>query len=193
MVCCAALAGGILTSDLLFSSADVLAQAAPTSTVSTANRSLSEFAWLEGKWLGNWGPRIAEEIWLEPRAGEMTGLFRVTENDKTLVLELYSLLETPNGIEMRLRHFTPSLVPWEQSAISVLKLVSFDKDAVFDNAGAGQPNRQTLIRVDPDTYLLRTEIASGDDNKQVTEIRFHHVLPVSPAPAPEKKKKPASH
>jgi hypothetical protein len=188
MICWVALAcafcGGLIAPP-----AEVLAQ----STGDSANPSLSEFSWLEGKWQGNWGPRVAEQIWLEPRASEMTGLFRVTENDKTLVLELYSLLESSSGIEMRLRHFTPALVPWEQSAISVLRLVSFDRDAVFENGSAGQPNRQTLIRVAPDTYLLRTEIGAGGGNKQVTEIRFHRVVSVSQVPVPEKKKKPASH
>jgi hypothetical protein len=163
----------------------------------TASRPLSEFSWLEGKWQGNWGPRVAEQVWLEPRAGEMTGLFRVTENDKTLVLELYSLLEASGGTEMRLRHFTPTLVPWEQSSpITVLRLGnmdSLDKGAVFENTGTGQPNRLTLLRVDPDTFLLRTEIAPGGDGKQVTEIRFHRVSVAAQIMTPQKKQKSASH
>jgi hypothetical protein len=176
-----------------FSLASVLAQTPQTGAADTTNRSLPEFSWLEGKWLGNWGPRVAEQTWLEPRAGEMTGLFRVTENDKTLVLELYSLLETAGGVEMRLRHFTPTLVPWEQSAISVLRLTSLDEGAVFDNTVAGQPKRLTLTRVDPDTYLLKTEIASGGEGNQVTEIHFHRAGAAAPIAAPQKKKKPVSH
>ena len=149
---------------------------------------LAEFSWLEGKWQGNWGPRIAEQVWLEPRAGEMPGLFRVVENDKTLVLELYSLTETPHGLELRLRHFTPSLVPWEQSAITILRLTSLDGGGTFENTSGGQPGNQTLIRIDADTYISRTEITSDSENKQVTEIRFHRVkAPVEEAP-PSKKK-----
>jgi hypothetical protein len=119
----------------------------------------------------------------------MPGLFRVAENDKTLVLELYSLFETLDSIELRLRHFTPSLVPWEQSSMSILKLASVDsKEAVFENSSAGQPGRVTLIRIDADTYLSRTEITSGSENRQVTEIRYHRVkAPVEVVPAPKKK------
>lgn len=158
----------------------------------TADRSqarLSDLAWLEGKWQGNWGPRLAEQVWMAPEAGEILGLFRVVENDKTLVVEMYSVLETGAGVELRLRHFTASLAPWEQSSTAVLRLASLDpKGAVFENTSGGQPSRQMLIRVDPDNYISRSEITSGGDNKQVTEIRFHRQNPVAEAAPPHKKK-----
>ena len=155
-----------------------------------ADRSLADFAWLEGKWLGNWGPRVAEQLWTEPKAGEMLGLLRVVENDKTLVVELYSLLETPDGIEFRLRHFTASLLPWEQSQTILLKLGSLDANAaVFENPANDQPRRLTLIRVDPESYLSRSEITSGNDNRQVTEIRYHKQKSASEAAPSQRKKK----
>ena len=82
-------------------------------------------------------------MWTEPKAGEMLGLFRVVENDKTLVIELYSLLETPDGIEFRLRHFTPSLAALGAVRDApLLKLASFDPNtAVFENPADGQPKR----------------------------------------------------
>jgi hypothetical protein len=138
-----------------------------------AQATLSELAWLEGKWQGSWGPRIAEQAWMAPRAGQMVGLFREVEN-MTLVVELYSLVEAPDGIELRLRHFTPSLVTWEESNSTMLKLVSVDpKTAVFENRSEGQPKRYTLIRVDADNYVSRVEIASGEESGRVTEIHYH--------------------
>jgi hypothetical protein len=151
---------------------------------------LSDFAWLEGKWQGNWGPRLAEQVWMAPRAGEMLGLFRAVENDKTLVVEMYSLLETAEGIELRLRHFTASLAPWEQSSTTVLRLASVDLEkAVFENVLAGQPSRQVLIRVDADNYISRSEITSGNDNQQVTEIRFRKQNSAVEGASGQKKKK----
>ncbi|HWF38425.1 MAG TPA: DUF6265 family protein [Candidatus Acidoferrales bacterium] len=164
-----------------------------TDPVDISKADLSEFAWLVGKWQGNWGPRIAEQVWLGSKAGEMPGLFRVVENDKTLVLELYSLLQTPLGIELRIRHFTPLLVPWEQSAIAILRLTTVGGGAVFENPSSGQPGKQTLIRIDADTYISRTEIASENGNKQVTEIRFHRVKEPVEETAPPQKKKTKSH
>jgi Domain of unknown function (DUF6265) len=162
---------------------------AQNTPANTAKPSLSEFTWLEGKWEGNWGPRLAEQVWLSPKGGELPGLFRVVENDKPLVLELFSIIESSDGIEMRIRHFTPSLAPWEQSAIAILRLTNMEgTSAVFENTSGGQPNRQTLIRVDTDTYTARTEISQGADNRQVTEIRFHRVKAPAENVVPEKKK-----
>jgi len=162
------------------------AQNAPANT---AKPSLSDFTWLEGKWEGNWGPRLAEQVWLSPKGGELPGLFRVVENDKPLVLELFSIIESSDGIEMRIRHFTPSLAPWEQSSIAILRLANMEgSNAVFENTSGGQPSRQTLIRVDADTYTARTEISQGANNKQVTEIRFHRVKAPAENIVPEKKK-----
>lgn len=150
---------------------------------------LSDFSWLQGTWQGDWGPRMAEQVWTDPRAGEMAGVFRVTENDKTLVLELYSLVETPDGIELRLRHFTPSLVPWEPK-VTVLRLASFNpSDMAFQNSSGGQPSRNDFTRIDADTYLLRTEIISPGESKQVTEIRFHRVKTPAEQASPQPKKK----
>ena len=104
--------------------------------------SWADFSWLEGRWQGNWGPRLAEQIWMAPKADEMAGVFREVENDKTLVLELFSVVETPEGIEYRSRHFTPSLAPWEQSGPTVLKLASIDPNQiVFENTVDGKPKR----------------------------------------------------
>jgi hypothetical protein len=169
---------------------NALSRASRSNPESAADRRLADLAWLEGKWQGNWGPRVAEQLWTEPKAGEMLGLFRVVENDKTLVVELYSLLETPDGIEFRLRHFTASLLPWEQSKTTLLKLGSLDPNtAVFENPANDQPRRLTLIRVDPESYLSRSEITSGNDNRQVTEIRYHKQKSAAEAASPQRKKK----
>ncbi|MGD0963996.1 MAG: DUF6265 family protein [Candidatus Acidiferrales bacterium] len=135
---------------------------------------LSDFAWLEGKWRGVWGPRIVEQIWTAPQGGQVLGLFRVIENDKTLVIELLSLSETPDSIALRLRHFTPALLPWEQSGFTTMKLVGLDTaTAEFENPADGQPRREVFTRIDPDTYTSKSEIAPEAGAAHVTEIRYH--------------------
>lgn len=150
--------------------------------VTAPKPTLADFAWLEGRWRGDWGPRIAEQAWLAPKAGVMTGLFRLVEGDKTLVLELFTLVEKPEGIAFYFRHFTPELVPWEKFQATDLNLASLDaKEAVFENAVNGQPKRAILIRVDPDTYTARSEIVADTGDPQVIEITYHRQRP-----APEK-------
>lgn len=153
--------------------APAAAMAAPT---------LADFAWLEGRWRGDWGPRVAEQDWMAPKAGMMTGIFRLVEGDKTLVLEMFTLVEKPEGIHFYFRHFTPELVPWEKTDATMLNLASADaKKIEFENPVNGQPKRAILLHVDADTYAARSEIVPEQGNMQVIEITYHRVKP-----APEK-------
>ena len=152
----------------------------PPTAVSSTNEphvikaTLLDFAWLEGRWQGVWGPRVVEQTWMPPRAGEMLALLRVTENGKTLVIELFSLFATPDGVELRFRHFTPELGPWEPSGPTAMKLVEFDaKSAVFENPAPGQPKRSVFTRLDPDDYTAKSEIVPDAADAHVTEIRYH--------------------
>jgi Domain of unknown function (DUF6265) len=134
---------------------------------------LGEFAWLAGRWQGAWGPRVAQQTWTAPKAGVMMGTFQLEENDKTLVLELFTVVEEPDGIKFHLRHFTPSLVAWEKPGPTVLELESADaKSIVFDNPIDGQPKRTTITRIDADTYISKSEVIPEKGDPQITEITY---------------------
>src|ERR1700751_3937660 len=145
----------------------------------TAQRpTLDQLSWLEGRWHGEWGSRIADLTWLEPKAGEMAGLFRLIEGQKTLVLELFSIVEKPDEIELFLRHLTPELLPWEKSDATTLNLEGVDATkATFMNPVNGEPKRLIFTRVDADTYVQRSEIEPAEGEPQVIEITFHRQKP----------------
>ena len=87
---------------------------------------------------------MAHQLWSEPHAGAMLGTLQIVEGDKTLVVEMVELANTPTGVEYRLLHFTPTLSPWESSdQPAVLSLTSIDSDqkVVFDNPSDGEPRR----------------------------------------------------
>jgi len=143
---------------------------------------LTNFAWLEGRWRGEWGPRVAEQIWLSPKAGAMEGMFRLVEADKTLVIEFYTLVQKPNGISFYFRHFTPSLAPWEKTEATFLNLATAEnKKFTFENSVNGLPKSATLTRIDQDTYVSRSEIVPEKGDSQIVEITYKR-QPVS-APA----------
>jgi len=159
-----------------------LLAAPPPATAPAPKAKLADLAWLEGRWRGDWGPRIAEQAWLAPKAGVMTGIFQLVENDKTLVIEIFALVETPDGIDFYLRHFTPQLVPWEKSDATLLKLSSLDPKKIdFENPLTGLPKHAILLRLDADTYTFRSEIVPDKGDLQVTEITYSRQKP-----APEK-------
>src|ERR1700683_2500301 len=130
------------------------AQTSSASAAAVTKSVLDNFAWLEGRWRGEWGPRIAEQAWLGPKAGGMLGFFRLVERDKTLVIELFSLVEKSDGVDLYFRHFTPQLLPWEKSDATVLNLSKSDSTTFhFENPMHAMSKRSIFTRVDTDTYI----------------------------------------
>jgi Domain of unknown function (DUF6265) len=157
----------------------------PSTANATPKATLADFAWLEGHWQGTWGPRVAEQSWTSPKAGTMLGTFRLVEDEKTLVLELFTLVEKPEAINFYIRHFTPALVPWEKTDATFLKLVDFDATKVlFENPVDGEPKHSVITRVDADTFVSRSEIIPEGGDLQVIEITYHRQKPVVAVPPP---------
>jgi hypothetical protein len=145
---------------------------------------LADFGWLEGRWRGDWGPRVAEQVWMAPKAGLMLGVFRLIEGDKPLVIELFSMVQKPDGINFYFRHFTTELVPWEKSDATVLSLANVDgKKIDFENPLNGMPKRSILTRIDADTYTSRSELVPETGDTQVIEITYHRQPQNGPAPS----------
>ncbi|MFZ3333635.1 MAG: DUF6265 family protein [Candidatus Acidiferrales bacterium] len=156
----------------------VASDPSPASAQKALPAKLADFEWLEGHWRGEWGPRVAEQIWLAPKAGLMVGVFRLTEGDKPLVIELFTIVQKTDGINFYLRHFTTALVPWEKSDATVLNLASADgKKIDFENPANGMPKRALLTRVDADTYTSRSELVPPKGDMQVIEITYHRQPP----------------
>lgn len=153
-----------------------------TAPASDKPATLADFAWLVGSWQGAWGPRLARQDWMAPSGGTMVGTFQLAENDKTLVIELFTMRETPTGIEYRIRHFTPALQPWEKNTPATLKLQSADtKTMTFENPLDGQPKHAIFIHVDPDTFISRSEILPEKGDLQIVNITYHRHRDTSPA------------
>jgi hypothetical protein len=155
---------------------------APDAGAAASAAKLADFSWLEGRWRGEWGPRVAEQVWLAPKAGVMEGMFRLIESDKTLVLEFFTLVQKPDGIGFYFRHFTSTLAPWEKSEATLLNLATIDgKKTVFENPVDGMPKSATLTRLDADTYLSRSELVPDTGDPQIVEITYKRQPAVAPA------------
>jgi hypothetical protein len=159
--------------------------ASATPPQSDPGSKLADFSWLEGRWRGDWGPRVAEQVWMVPKAGMMLGDFRLIENDKVLVVELFTLVEKPGGINFYFRHFTPELVPWEKSDATLLRLSTAEpKKFNFENAANGKPKRVVFTKIDVDAYTWRSEIIPETGDPQIVEITYHRQPLVAIAPNP---------
>ena len=142
-----------------------------------ANKStLEDFSWLAGRWEGHLGPTTAEQQWMPPKNGTMQGFFRLTESEKTIVIELFTIRETPSGIEFYFRHFSPELKPWEEKEAYHLNLTKSDGGVFrFDNSVVNQLKDAILTRVDGDTYISHSDITDADGKPKVIEVTYRRV------------------
>jgi len=134
---------------------------------------LRDFAWLTGRWegtVGNLAGATLEVTYSAPRAGLMTGMMRLVQRDTVLVVELISLVETPHGVEMRFRHFSPTLDAYEREFKQTMRLTShrpgadlFENTVAFDaSLMSTQPRRTSLVRHGDDEFVGRSDIIGSD-------------------------------
>jgi hypothetical protein len=172
-----ALARFILAATLSLSGNSLANPAPGTQEKPAAPRvSLADFSWLAGRWEGKLGPLTAEQQWMAPRNGTMQGFFRLTDNEKTIVIELFTIRETIGGIEFYFRHFSPELKPWEESEAYHLNLTKSDAGTFrFDNLVVNELKDAILTRADNDTYISHGDITDADGKPKAIEVTYHRV------------------
>jgi len=137
---------------------------------------LGDFSWLAGRWEGRLGPMTAEQEWMAPKNRTMEGFFRLTDAEKTIVIELFTLRETPEGVAMYFRHFSPELKPLEEKEAYHLNLSKSERGVFrFDNSVVNQLKDAILTHADDDTYVSHGDITETDGKPKVIEVTYHRV------------------
>jgi hypothetical protein len=143
---------------------------------------LADFAWLAGRWEGKLGApgsdkqMTAEQEWMAPKNGTMQGFFRLTDNEKTIVIELFTMRENGSGIVFYFRHFSPELKPLEETEAYHLNLTKWDTNAFrFDNPVVNQLKDAILTHNADDTYTSHGDITGADGKPAVIEVTYHRV------------------
>lgn len=143
---------------------------------------LADFAWLAGRWEGKLGApgsdkqMTAELEWMAPKNGTMQGFFRLTDKEKTIVIELFTIRETHDGITFYLRHFSPELKPLEENEAYHLNLTKWDGIMFrFDNPVVYQLKAAILTHNADDTYISHWDITGADGKPASIEVTFHRL------------------
>lgn len=75
---------------------------------------IADLAWLEGCWEGEGFGGAISECWMRGPTGRLTGTFQLLEPDGTQRFSEILLLDVfEDGPAMRVKHFTPDFVGWE--------------------------------------------------------------------------------
>jgi hypothetical protein len=154
-------------------------------TASPAIATTNAFSWLSGRWEGRMAGAagVADVLFAPPAGGVITGMMRLVRDDKVLVVELISLVDTPAGVEMRFRHFSSSLESYEPTFKQNMRLSTHAADRdVFENAVAydkalmsTQPRVTLWTRIDADSFVGRSDIINTDGRPGVVEVTYRRV------------------
>lgn len=141
------------------------ADAADGSDASTepVQATIVDFAWFSGHWLGedNSSEEMIEETWGVVHGGVILGMFR-QDSPRQTFYELITLAETERGsVEMRIRHFNPGLVAWEEKDETVL----FALVKVKENHADFVDEKGTHLVYDRDGDLLVAALVSERDGE----------------------------
>lgn len=112
----------------------------------------ADFAWMTGRWIGRLEHATAEQICSTVEGGEMLCLFRVYVQGQPAMYELYTLFDTPQGLELRSLHFETNLADKTLQAPLIMKLQKYtDKEVVFAGDATSEVETSSLLRDSPTT------------------------------------------
>ncbi len=97
-----------------------------------ATAELKEFDWLVGRWIGEGLGGQCEEVFLPVWNDTLFGSFRYAKEGKLAFSEFFSLVKTEEGVILKLKHFHPDMVGWEEKDKMVnFPLIKVEKNAAY--------------------------------------------------------------
>lgn len=146
----------------------------PAADAQTPPRDLNDLAFIAGTWktTSEWGDM--EEYWSKPMGNCMMCVYRCVKDGKIVFYELIVIEQTPSGPVMKLRHFNPGLVAWEE------KDKPYEYPLMYleaDKARFERPDKKTYItfhRTSPRT--LKVILESQDKEGKWQEDVFDYKL-----------------
>jgi hypothetical protein len=138
---------------------------------------LADLEWLAGTWRAEMKEGHVEQVIWPVKGGEMAGMFRLWNGEQTLALELFTIRQAGDGVEMRIRHFTSELKPWEKQPIVLTLTERAGKRTVFTNFVNNDPKRSIVTHNDDGSFTSRVEIVGEDGKDQSFELTLQRVQP----------------
>lgn len=94
---------------------------------------LNDIAWLAGYWVGEGLGGQSADLIAPPAGGQMMGAFRqITSDGAPQFYEFFLFAEEEGALVLRIKHFTPQMIGWEEKAEYVeFPLVSVEERAVY--------------------------------------------------------------
>jgi hypothetical protein len=147
----------------LCASSAAASQVAPPAPTGAVAATLRDMAFVAGHWVDGADTSRSEEVWTEPAGDSMLGMWRLVADGRARVMELLAFKEEQGSVVLRLRHFDPALVAWEEKATPlVLRLVRLaPQDARFEGPTADGKGAIALTYRRPTPDALEVTLERG--------------------------------
>jgi hypothetical protein len=119
-------------------------------------QSIEDASWLAGRWVGEGLGGELEETWAPPVGGQMVGHFRLMRDGQPVFYEIMLMDVVEGGVRMRVKHFNPDFVGWEEKDA----WVTFEPSRVSADALAF--NGLIIRRTAPDAIEMRLTLRRPD-------------------------------
>ena len=132
---------------------------------------LGDLSFISGLWQAEWAGGLGEEHWSTSAGDSMVGTFRFVKDGKARFYEFMLIEQTPDGPVLRLKHFNPGLIGWEEKAqVYSYPLIEYRQTfAVFERGD--KKSRLTFHRTSTDALSVRLE-QTTDDKRSSEEFKF---------------------
>ncbi|MCB1023722.1 MAG: hypothetical protein KDB79_05000 [Acidobacteria bacterium] len=80
---------------------------------------VSAMEWMEGNWTGNALGGSVREVWTKTDGGVMMGMFLLVQDKKPVFYEFLTFTIEDGGLILKLKHFDPKLIGWEEKGKTV--------------------------------------------------------------------------
>ena len=144
----------------------------------------SDFTWLAGTWEGHLegvDNVVTELTFQAPKGGLMSGVMRLYQDGKPVLLELIALVDGSNGVELRFRHFDGALSAMESTFKQTMLLErSTDSSDTFENTVAfdktllsTQPRVSSWTKRGQNGMVAHSDIFDANGKPSIIEVRYH--------------------
>ena len=114
---------------------------------------VSEMHWMAGSWAGKAFGGDVRETWTVTDAGLMMGMYILEKENKAVFYEFLIFQVVDGELRLRLKHFTPEMVGWEEKDKTVdFRFVKregnryYFRGLTFENAGKDSLNIYLALR-----------------------------------------------
>jgi len=128
---------------------------------------LVDLSFIAGRWQAEWQGGLGEENWSTSSGDSMVGTFRFVKDGKARFYEFMLIEQTPDGPVLRLKHFNPGLIGWEEKAqVYSYPLTEFRPNLAMFERG-DKKSRLTFRRTSKDS--LSVLLQQTTDEKLTSE------------------------